>query len=56
MRQQAYISLVRPHLEYSCAVWNSYIKKDIFRVEMVQRRAALFVQGAVNKFVKQGIN
>ena len=43
MRQQAYISLVRPHLECSCAVWSPYITKDISRVEMVQRRAARFV-------------
>ena len=43
MRQQAYISLVHPHLKYSCAVWSPYIKKDISRVEMVQRCAAQFV-------------
>ena len=32
IRQQAYISLVRPHLEFSSAVWNPYIKKDITRI------------------------
>ena len=43
LREQAYISLVRPNLEYSCPVWNPYIKKDVTRIEMIQRRAARFV-------------
>ena len=43
LRQQAYFSLVRPHVEYSSVIWNPYSKKDINRVEMIQRRAARFV-------------
>ena len=27
LRQQAYISLVHPHLEYCCTVWNPYTKE-----------------------------
>ena len=32
-------SLVRPHLEYACSVWNPYKLKDIEAIENVQRRA-----------------
>ena len=43
IRQQAYISLVRPHVEYCSTVWSPHTKKDITRVENIQRRAARFV-------------
>ena len=43
LRQQAYFTLVRPHLEYCCKVWNPFTTKDIMRVENIQRRAARFV-------------
>ena len=29
IRQQAYFSLVRPHLEYCCSVWNPHTNKHI---------------------------
>jgi len=34
-----YTSLVRPHLDYACVVWKSYLLKDIRALEAVQRRA-----------------
>ena len=34
--KQLYISLVRPHLEYSCAVWDPYTLKDKRNLEQVQ--------------------
>ena len=37
--EQLYISLVRTHLEYSCAVWNPYTLKDKKNIEQVQKFA-----------------
>ena len=34
-----YTSYIRPHLEYACQAWNPYLKKDINRIEKIQRRA-----------------
>ena len=42
-RQTAYISLVRPIMEYGATVWNPYLKKDINRLERVQHQAARFI-------------
>lgn len=39
-----YKSIVRPILEYSTCVWSPYLKKDIRRVEAIQRRATKLVQ------------
>ena len=47
LRDTAYSSLVRPHLEYSCTVWDPYQKGLISKLEMVQRKAARF---AANRF------
>ena len=33
-----YTSLVRPHLDYACVVWQPYLLKDIRALEAVQRR------------------
>ena len=37
IREQAYISLVRPHVEYCSSVWSPHTNKDITRVENIQR-------------------
>ena len=42
-RRTAYISLVRPTLEYACEVWDPHHKTDIDRLERVQNAAARFV-------------
>ena len=42
-RQTAYISLVRPIMEYGATVRNPYLKKDINRLERVQHQAARFI-------------
>jgi len=39
----AFLSLVRPHLEYASASWDSYTAGDTQQSERVQRRGARFV-------------
>ena len=43
LRDTAYISLIRPALEYSCSVWHPHKKGNKDKIEKVQRRAARFV-------------
>jgi hypothetical protein len=42
LKELAYFSLTRSILEYACQAWDPHTKKDITRLEMVQRRAARF--------------
>lgn len=42
---QLFKTLIRPHLEYSTVVWSPYLKKDIFLIENVQRRATKLIHG-----------
>ena len=42
-KEKAYISLVRPVLEYGCITWDPHTKQDSDRLEGIQRRAARFV-------------
>lgn len=42
----AFEVLVRPILEYACAVWNPYLVKDIYAIESVQRRASRLICGS----------
>ena len=45
IKEQCYMTLVRPILEYACIIWDPVTQKNIREVEMVQRRAARFVTG-----------
>ena len=43
IKGQAYLSLVRPILEYGQTVWDPYQQKHIDQVERVQRKAIRYV-------------
>ena len=50
VRETAYKILVRPTLEYGSAAWDPYYKKDIQKLERVQRKAARFCAGNYNPY------
>ena len=43
VKNSAYNMIVRPHLEYASTCWNPYTKRNIDKLEAVQRRAVRFV-------------
>ena len=43
VKNTAYNMIVRPHIEYASTCWNPYTKRNIDKLEVVQRRAARFV-------------
>jgi hypothetical protein len=42
IKSQAYLSLVRPILEYACSFWDSHTAEHLNKTEMVQRREARY--------------
>lgn len=50
IKQQAYFTLVRPHLEFASSSWDPFLQKHIECIEKIQRRAARFVtKNYINK-------
>ena len=45
IKAQCYTTLVRPIMEYACVVWDPVAQRNIYALEMVQRRAARFTLG-----------
>ena len=50
IKEAAYKTIVRPQVEYACSVWSPYTKKDINKIEMVQRRAIRWTQNSYSSY------
>ncbi len=42
-KKKAFVSLVRPRMEYCAAVWNPHLRKGIDAVEKIQRRRSRWI-------------
>ena len=51
-----YKGTVRPHLEYAVPIWNPHLKKDIKKIERVQRRATKQIPELKNMSYKERLN
>ena len=43
-----YRTIVRPYLEYCIQAWSQYLRKDIYMLEKIQRRATKLIPGNVD--------
>ena len=42
IKDTLYTAMVRPHLEYASGAWNPHLKKDINKLDNIQRNASRF--------------
>ena len=50
VKERAYLTLVRPILEYAAPVWNPFTDTDVNRIEQVQKNAARFITDNYNPY------
>ena len=51
VKDKAYKSFVKPHMEYATAAWDPHTKKNIDELAKIQRRAARFVTGVYSRYL-----
>ena len=49
VKEAAYKTIVRPHVEYASSVWDPHLKKHVKQIEGVQRRAARFLKNCYTR-------
>ena len=50
IREAAYKTIVWLQLEYASTVWSPYTKKDIYKVEMIQKRSILWILNSYSTY------
>lgn len=53
LKMLTYKTYILPKLEYASVVWDPFYKKDIQKIEMVQRRTFYFFKVSINRFSYQ---
>ena len=49
VKAQAYLTMVRPQMEFASVVWDPYYNVDVDKLEKIQRRAARWVISDYNR-------